>query len=475
MKEQILTLERTDDLHSLRDKIARAQAGRIILDWPVLEGPIGRRLDLELMNRWAKAAGAELAVVSADRKVLRLACSAGVPCHATLEAPAPAGVSARPAGRQQFEPSRPARRPAPFPPRSGRRRAFPLPVRLGVFLAAVFSIAAVFLLLIPSATVRVIFPSRILEATTVLKPSACSDLTTRLALSDRRTTSGKVLVPIAYATGAVTLTNISNRLINLPAGIRVASENDVVFETMEGAILPVGQSRTLSVQAVEPGSSANLASGKVNRILGPLSLSLKAVNDSPTSGGAETWRNAVSAADLEALESALSEKTRREAAAGLRNLAGQSRMIAEDSLRVEFDSLDSPDLPVNSPADSVGLTMHATASATACPIAAVRFRAQEILGLLLQPGEVLLAQGQTLRLAENARTGVELTASGLAAEIPDRYAMSLALRARSPAQAETILRDRFRAEDVAAVDLRPSWIPFLPLFPYQIEIVAEAE
>ena len=475
MKEQILSLEHTDDLHSLRDKITRAQVGRLVLLWPALEEPVARRLDLVLMSRWAAMAGSELVIVSADEEVRRLARSAGIPCHPDLKASALAGLSTRSADWKKPEPFRRARRPPARPLPNGRRNPLPMPLRIGLFAAAVLSIAAVFLLLLPSVRMRAVFPSRTVEASATLDPSMCAEMILRLSVSDRRATTGRILTPTAYATGDVTLTNISNRVLNLSAGLRVASENDIIFETVDGLILPPGKSQTAAVRAMEPGPSANLATGRVNRILGPLALSLKASNLKPISGGAEAWRSAVSQTDLDALQSALSDRARRDTSAGLQNLAGESRMVVEESLRVIFEPQDAPDLSINAPADSVGLTLHAAASVLACPGDKIRSRAEEILRSQLHPGEALSGQILNLRLLAVAGGGIDLIASGQAVTIPDRNDMVLALRAQTPAQAASILRRRFLARDVRAVELSPAWIPLLPLFPYQIEIFAEAE
>ena len=474
MKEQILTLESTDDLHSLRDKIARTQAGRLVLMWPALEEPLSRRLDLELMERWAAAGGSELVIVSADPAVRRLARQAGVPSYPTLTASALAGLSTRPPNPKDVPLRRAGRRRPAVAPIKIRRRP-PVPaVRIGAFAAAVFSIASVFLLLLPSARLRVVFPSRSLEASGAMDPLQCSTLSIRLSLSDRRTTSGRVLTPTSYARGEIRLTNVSSRLLNLPAGILVASADDILFETVGGAILAPGQSQLAPVRAVEPGPAANLGAGKVNRILGPLGLSIRADNPKSISGGAETWRNAVSAVDGDALRESLSERARREAQEGLLNLAGPGLLPVEDSLRVEFDPRDAPDLPVNSPADSVGLVLHASATMTACTTDAVLGLAEDMLIPLLDAGEILLPGSVVLRLAGGEDGATTLYASGSAAAVPDRNDMALALRAQSPSQAVSTLKEQFGAAEVPAMDLRPGWIPLLPLFPHQIEILAEA-
>ncbi len=84
MKDQILAVEPHDDLASLRDKILRTQAERIIL---IPSSPTQlRRLDLVLYARWAKSVGASICVVSPELHLTSAASRAGIPAHATLDA-----------------------------------------------------------------------------------------------------------------------------------------------------------------------------------------------------------------------------------------------------------------------------------------------------------------------------------------------------------------------------------------------------
>jgi hypothetical protein len=474
MKEQILTLERTDDLHSLRDKILRTQAERLILIWAALEEPLTRRLDMVLLTRWAALAGSELTVVSADERVCRLARAAGVDCHPSLTAAALAGLSTT--GRKNKNRTRPFRFQRPFRdrPPSLRGRELPTPLRIGIFSAAVLSLAVGFLLLLPSARIRAVFPSRAVVSAAILDNSVCSDLETSLTLSDRRPTTGRILAPTTFAAGSVTLTNLSTRILDLPGGLRIASAAGVVFETVDGLVLAPNQPQSVGIRALQAGPQGNLPGGTINRVLGPLALSLKAENPQATAGGDSEWRNAVAAADGSALETGLNDRIRRTALEQLQALAGDGRMMVAGSLRVETDPQDRPDLPVNAPADSVGLTLHARAAVRTCPADWIRNRAVDLLAARLLSGETLSLAGLDLALAETESGEVQLTASGLALQIPDANEMALSLRAQTPEQAAAVLREKFHALAVRAVERTPGWLPLLPLFPYQIEILAEA-
>ena len=475
MKEQILSLEHTDDLQSLRDKINRVQAGRLVLLWPALAEPINRRLDFALIRRWATMVGSELVIVSADPEVRRLSRQTGIPCHSTLKESALAALSVHGFDFPRGFTIRPPNSRPPAPRRIQQWRELPPALRIGLFSAAIFSLVALFLLLIPSVRLRVVFPTREFEASEALDPSLCGELTIHLELTDRSTTSGSISAPVTYAKGTIQLTNKSTRILNLPAGLRVSSESGVSFETIDGVVLPAGKSQSVVIRATNPGPSGNLAAGEVDRVDGPLALSLQAINPDPTTGGADAWRSAVSKSDIDALRSSLSNRVQQEAETGMQNLAATSRTIVNHSLQVQFDLRDTTDFDVNTPADTVGLTLHAVASALACPTEIIRSRAQSILASHLRTGEILSPAHLAFHLEKNDQGAIGLHASGQAVKIPDPNSLTLALRGRTPVQADAILQTQFGARKVAAMDLSPAWLPVLPLFPYQIQITAVTE
>jgi hypothetical protein len=475
MKEQILSLEPTDDLQSLRDKITRGQAGRLVLLWPALAEPIRRRLDFTLLRRWAAMAGSNLILVSTDSEVHRLAAQAGIPCFLNLKETALHGLSNRNRDKATESPSRRTLRRRSDFARSKLAGPVPPALRIGLFGLAILSLVILFLLLIPSARIHAIFTSRIVSISQPLETALCTEINTRLELSARQNTTGILQVPIAYAKGTVILTNKSSRTLDLPAGIRVSTKAGVLFDTIEGVVIPSGKTQPVRMRAVKPGPSGNLAAGELDHVEGPLGFSLQAANPEPVTGGAQAWRSAVTQADLDGLRSALSEQIRQQAEAGMRNLAAAGRTLVDNSLQLQFDSEDAPDLPVNSASDTIGLTLHAVASAWECPTGMIRSRALDALAAGIAAGETLLPASVTIRLEKNARTAIELQATGRAQKIPDPAAMALALRARTPAQAAAILESRFGARPNPRIDLSPVWLPLLPLFPYQIEISAGTE
>ncbi len=160
MKEQILSFEQTDDLQSLRDKIARGKAERLVLIWPALTKPVRRRLDFELLRRWAAMAGSELILVSTDREVHRLAARVGIPCYLSLKETALHGLADndRDLGGG-FAVAQAHERP-PAPLRITFSDKLPPAIRIGVFASAILSLTVLFLLLVPSVKIHAVFPGR---------------------------------------------------------------------------------------------------------------------------------------------------------------------------------------------------------------------------------------------------------------------------------------------------------------------------
>jgi hypothetical protein len=477
VKEQILTLEPTDDLPSLRDKIARAQAGRLVLLWPILHKPLSRRLDVILMRRWAAAAGSYLIIVSADRSVRRLAREAGAPCYPSLEA----STTVAPDSRKPYPLSRIPQRPRGHRPNPPPRRS---PVRLhwaariSIFAAAILSLGAAALLAVPSARITATFPSRNLKATLPFDSLRCSPLSLRISLSDRRATTGRALTPTSFAEGDIRLTNTTDHGLNLPAGIRVSSDDGTAFETLQGILLASGQSQMVAARAVEAGPAGNLPVGALRVVEGPLGFSLEATNPAATTGGASQWRATVTENDLEILRVNLMYSLLLQAETGLLNLTGANQKLVNGSMQLEFDPQDKEDIPAGTPADTVGMTLHASATALACPNDALAEAARNALTVQLLPGETLFADKivYTVSAVSAGSSGaLILQTSGKAVRVPDPQDVQLALRLRTPAQAEALLRERFGAVGDTTIVFNPPWLPVLPLYPLRMEFLAQTD
>lgn len=474
MKEQILALERTDDLHSVHDKILRAQASRLILLWPARETPPFRILDLVLMRRWAATIGSDLVIVSADPAVGKTARQAGIACFPSLSRAALAALAPSPA---KLQPTPTHRRHIlrPTPPLRQAAQRMPQGYRVGLFCAAIILPLFAIGLSLPDAVIRASFPARTLSASVALPSQACTTLTSNITLSERRAATGRIFVPVAYAEGSAVITNTTDHGLNLPAGLQLSTDQGIVFLTTTGLILPAGRAQNLAIRATEPGPEGNLPAGALTRIDGPMALSLKVVNPSALSGGASQWRTAVTKADLDALYASLSARLLSEAEAGMNALAGSTMSIVRDSLNLDIDPEDKPEFQANTPSETVSWTLHAKASALACLNEMLRIKAEDALKTEILPEETLFPETiqASIQLTSPGRT--MLLASGKAARIPDQQELLPALRLRTLGGAETILTDQFHAIGPVSIEIHPDWFPLLPPFVFRMEFLPRAQ
>jgi hypothetical protein len=258
--------------------------------------------------------------------------------------------------------------------------------------------------------------------------------------------------------------------VSLPAGLIVSNILGIFYRTDTGVILAPGASATVPIRAQDPGSSSNLPAGTINHVDGELGLMLRAINTTPASGGSEMQRGVVTQADLEGLQTKLSEDLQRQAMVGLTAAAGPNRMLAIASMQIAIDPASIPDTAIGSPADSFGQTLHAVASGYVFSRADLTAAAKYILQSGLQAGEQLADSTLMFQVEPADANGWTLKAEGRAFTAPDSQAVLMALRLQSVREAQTLLREKFGAAGAPAIQLNPAWLPCLPLFPFRMRI-----
>src|SRR5512143_1850901 len=84
--EQIIYLEPSDDLLSIRDRVDMAEAKRVLLVVPQYSDVLTRRVDLQLLQRRAALGGIDLALVTDDGLVHSQAREVGLPVFSSVQA-----------------------------------------------------------------------------------------------------------------------------------------------------------------------------------------------------------------------------------------------------------------------------------------------------------------------------------------------------------------------------------------------------
>jgi len=499
LKEQIISVEPNDDLASLRDKVLRAQASLVLLHAASPSPAIRRRLDLVLARRWAISVGSSLALVTSVRPLRALAKETQTPCFPSLQ-------TALRISREALPPPPPEmRKPLPPPSRGsgkGKDSAVRIPgatsrgpnedlltnclfrsgavqgFGLGRFRILVFSVGIGLLLLpivlgVPSAIIRLQLPSRPVAASSLLPKSSGAGLIAQVQVSGRQLSSGEEVVPTESASGSVLLHNRSSDTLLLPPGLQIqAPSARMVFLTSSPAAIAPNQKVWIGVNAAQAGIQGNLPAGSLGTIVGPLGLILEVSDSSPMSGGQSERRAVVSVDDLQSLRVELEGELRSQALLRLEAEAPSGSLLVRDSLTTEGPVESQADATPGTPVDSVGMTLSAKATVLSFNSSDLERIAAQTLSERIGRGETLNWSQMEMTLSSTPAGDAILEVEAKAYPVLDPSDLAYQVRLRRPREAARIIQSRIPLGITPAIEISPSWLPFLPLYPWRIHVEA---
>lgn len=445
---------------------------------------------LEVLRR---AAGARrLALVTADARARSLAASVHVPAFASVAA----------LERQELDATEPlgkARRAAivAAEPRAPSR-ARPVAIA-GTLLAAALVLFGV---VAPTATVVVAPVSRPLgpiEYDLRAGPNSPAQadinaLTLQSAVTARFTgTATGSRTDDIKAKGMEHFTSQTTSDVRIPKGTVVQTTDNIKFVTTEDKVLPHSQIRVfppavvfgtvdIAIEAVEPGTSGNVAARKIT--VAPSAAGQYSVtNNDPTTGG-DTKKYAVvqlsdyelaasrADAELAAKADAQVEAWKKQALADHRSVYGT--LVKRSSLTAAADVVGKNDLPPDAP--TFELTAVGTAIAYSVPDNEPNATAVAKLAQEADPGYTILPDAAVVDVVGSptvAEDGVHWRVRVKAAQYraPDEAAIRAALAGRSFDEVNAVVSDR--GMRLIRVSTWPGWWPRLPLLDARIRIQPE--
>lgn len=493
MKVQILPLDPHDDLASARDKLAWAQAQRVVFVWPDRARVLRRTLDLVLLRRQATRQGMQMGIVTRDPVVLDHARALRIPCFRSSTR-LPEEVWQTGQGFAPDLPDRPEPRAPSLPPERDLLRPIPTWQRTVILSLVGLTLLVSACLLLPSATITV-YPVTFAQVQDVafrIDPQAqapdteghvpARQVVSRQTGALRVTTTGQGLVPGAPASGEVTFVNLTDALVLIPAGTGVlpAGRPDLRFTTTEDVSLPAGLGASAGgrVVALQPGPAGNLPAGSLNAIDGPLGLRASVTQPLPLGGGTQTTRASVAPADHATALRTLTEQLLSQAATEIEAQLAEGESLAPASLRIANTLAQEFDRQIGEPADSVGLKM-----------------TLEITGLVFRLEDATAAAAQVL--ARELPTGAQPVPGSLSTVVLAPRASSLdvlqvrirqegyqplptalvrkVVRGLRPAEAVAHLAAIPGQAQAAIVTTTPAWWPWVPWLDIRIHVRAAWE
>jgi hypothetical protein len=499
MKTQIIQLDTHDDVTSVRDKMSWAKTERILLVFPHRTRLLHLTLDLRLLERHAAALGARLAIVGRSGDLGAAARALGIPFFETAaaakrrswpEPPAPPGPQQRTRRPQTGRPDLLHRRDelVPAEPAWRSRPA----VRLGLFILAVLAILALLATFLPSATIQLtpLTSQQDLTFTVVSRPDL-TDVTLAGEVPARLTSAfadgnraiqvnGSVTVAEATATGSVRFRNLTDEAVAIIGGTVVATQAvpAVRFATLQDVVMPAGAGKTLDVdvQAVEPGSSGNLAADALVAIEGDLGTRLSVTNPAPTSGGTDRLAPAQTAEDRTRLRSELLADLLHECELALpATLEDGDRLFPQTLALAQV--LSETYVPAeNQTGEMLSLTMDLQCQAQYASAADLAALSTMVLDADLPDGFVPVSPAAAfsdLGTPVTDAAGVtswEVNASRTLRARLDRQPAAQLAAGHTPSTATRRLVDALPLAVPPEIRLVPSWWPWMPLIPFRISV-----
>jgi len=497
MKTHIIQLDNHDDVISVRDKMAWSKAPRILLVWPQRGSILERQVDLFLLQRHARSLGAQLGLVTQNQDVRRIALEEGIPVF---------GSVAQAQNRSWRRPHRQRRRNwlnqrsrmAPSDLRTWRASLQPKQIanpflRVPLFvlgILAVFSLVAFFL---PSA--KIVLTPLQMEQTMDLPVWASPDIpvvnlsgglpafpiSVVVEGSEQIPSSGKTALPDRSATGEVVLSNLGAQSIEIPQGTVIlgGADRSQRYETTRRVTVPggVGQTITVPVRALLPGSQGNLDAGSTLAVEGLLGMSVLVSNPEPIQGGEDRWTSSPSAQDYQNLEQKLENSLRSAAMEELLASLTSDQLMVPGSLKLTRKMSETREPQPGQPGNEARLNLQIEFTAWYVRKADVYSLSQAALNVSLPDGFHPLPESLEIHFAEESKADAQGAihwtmqvyrkveadwSGGIAAQ---------ALAGYPSAEAVSKLTAMFSLAEPPEVYLFPSWWPRMPWVPFRIEVV----
>jgi hypothetical protein len=509
VKTHILQLEQYDDIISARDKMGWAKTGRILVVWPERGRMLHRPLDLVLLQRHSESLGAQLALVTRDPDVRHHAPRLGIPVFKDLRKAqsAPWRVPRRfrkalgeyprsllDESKLQAEPEVAVERTLPQRPQIAGLGLNPL-ARLAFFALGVLALLAIAATLLPSAQVA-LAPVRRTQEITIGVQAHAGDTEVNLSGEvparqvsvvvegrDRLPVSGSIQLPDRPAIGYILFTNLGDGPVSVPEGtvVRGLGLDAVRFAVTQTGSLPpgLGESLSLPVRCLTPGTEGNLPTGSLVAIEGPLGTGLSVTNPQPTRHGADRQEPTPTESDRRQLSTRLRGSLETTALEELGESLQDGDLLVPASLSLVKILEENYQPAQKQPADHLQLSLRLEYQALVISGEDLRALTLAVLNANLPKGfdpldgslEIehlgapVLGSDSVARWKMGARRQLQARVSE-----PQIVRMALGL---DPQQASQRLEATLPLETSPEIELVPSWWPRLPILPFRIVVLEQ--
>jgi len=500
--EQIIYLEPTDDIISIRDRVEMAEAKRVLLVIPPYSNVLARRVDLQVIQRSAAQTGIDVALVTEDGVIRSQARELGLPVFDSITAGkrrkrwrAPRDDEELAPPRRNDEAWRAAAQRGEAQARAGRHRGVRLALAWLLFFVVLVAFAIGAALTVPSARIVLIPSSQPVAAkiNAVVDPNiravdyARSRIPATVSSAEvegnaQVATSGQKDIPSVRAAGKVVFVNQLSQPVRISKGTAVRTSafgTAIRFVTMADVEVPAGLGAQVEapIEAVDVGLGGNVAANLINEVEGVAALAVRVSNPQPTTGGGVRQVPSVTQADKERLRAALLLQIQQRALAQMQAKLGEQEYLLPESLAVAEILDETYDRFVGEEAPSLGLQLSARVSAQKVGMQDANALVYAAIASRVPPGYELIPNGLTFDRAETlvpadkrGNLTLVMRGTGFAAARLDMTAVRKAIAGKPIESARLYLLQSLPLQADPDVRVWPDWFSRLPYFTFRTEI-----
>lgn len=501
MNDQVITLDKNDDILKLHAKIEWSDGRRIILIVPRGCRALDAAHEMQLLRRWADEADVEVALVSTSYTVQELARIASIPVFSSREkAAASEWRWHHNAGEPVVRRSTPLDDDAPKPRTPILDRlglaGFKLLLTVLLFGFAIVLLAGFASMLVPSASIT-IYPQSVVvsdSSEVILDPTVTTiDHINAIVPAGlyRKEISGTVTVdtsrtataPADHATGIVTFNNLQGTEATIPLGTIVATTSGATqrYSTTITATLPAGFNTRVNVpvRALRAGPEGNVAPLQINLIEGPLSANARVINLNGVGGGSIKDVKIVAFDDRRTARDRQSAALKEKATSVLKDAAEENVYVVPASIEVIVMG-ETFDHPVDDPSDTLTLKTDAVASGIYADYRDLETFANRRLltkvpaGYAVLPGTLRVEADSNARMEANSVI-LRVRSALLATPIIDRSKILNGLNDMPVPQAMREIAGRVKLSGPPEIKISPTWWSRLPFFGFRTVLFVETQ
>ncbi len=496
MKTHVIQIDPFDDVNSVKDKMNWSNSDRILLVIPEQSICCRKKLDLVLLLRHARSLGAQLGLVTENKDTTSLAeqmkvsayKSTAVAQRRTWHRMRKNSIQLEKQSKAKVNPPEERENKSKWRPGFMESAWF----RKTLFGMGVLACLVLILIFIPHATVTLALNERIEDnevivhvETDLTSPDLTGGLPARLLTvtlvsSSLGDSSGSTIAPDSYATGTITLTNLTNTALVIPAGELIASGGDgsIKFSTQNEVELPaeVGSSVEVLVKAVLPGEKGNISEGDLNVVLGTLSGQVLATNTAATMGGTNTVMASPTEADIEKVRLTILEKLGQEALEFFSSGIDEGERLIEASLKVEEITSEEISPRSGQPADQFSITMEVVFSSLVYNQSDLEQLGKMILNANIPAGwtakrdSFYMTPITSPTMAPDGQVSWSISIAQLLLEELNVQPLIHALLGKNRSDAQDYLESNLDLRESPLITISPSFWPWMPLLPFQARI-----